>query len=312
MLAYNHEHYISVALDSVFDGPRIPDQVIVVDDYSTDSTVEILRDYQKKHPRILEIIENDSNLGIFDNLNKIYDIPVKGNVVSFLAGDDVYDRSLLAEIDFELLKCSFDPHVDMFMTLPNVANLFMDGSTQNLDNSIIDSLKGVTPFQIALRSRLYSMHVGISIALYRNWARFPRNAMTDIGIFADLPHYLRNIKTCSFFIPIYSATTYHRVGVGVTSRSQRLSPQESRYRAMKLISKEFVTDLSFSDCLYLKYSMAIDSIYISKNFLGLFKVITLLPLALLVDGIDKFYYINSVLKLSVDICKKIKNLFCSL
>ena len=306
VLAYNHEKYISAALDSILTGKKVPDQVIVVDDCSTDLTLEILKKYKKKYPGILELVENKSNLGIFDNLNQIYEAPVRGDLVSFLGGDDIYDLSLLAAMDSELEKYDLDPKKDKFMMLPNIANLFLDGSTDLLDNSAIDRIRNATPFQIALRSKLYSMHVGISVALYREWARFPKNAMRDIGIYADLPHYLCNIKACDFFVPVRSSTSYHRVGVGVTSRSQKLSPQESRYRAMRVVLDKFKNDLSLSDWFYVNFTMAIDSIYTHRSFLENAKIIWLFPLALITENIERDYYVKSMRKLVEDAIGRLK------
>ena len=306
VLAYNHEKYISAALDSVLSGKKIPDQLIVVDDCSTDLTLEILKKYQKKYPEIVELIENKSNLGIFDNLNHIYELPVRGSLISFLGGDDIYDLSLLAAIDSELEKYDLDPKKDKFMMLPNVANLFLDGSAHVLDNSAIDMIYTATPFQIALRSKLYSMHVGISGALYREWDRFPKNAMKDIGIYADLPHYLSNIKACDFFVPVCSATSYHRVDVGVTSLSHKFSPQESRYRAMRVVLEKFHNYLSLSDWFYVNFTMAVDSIYTRRSFLESAKIIWLFPLGLLTENIERYYYVKSIYKLAADVIGKLK------
>lgn len=309
VLAYNQEKYIAEALDSILLGPHPPDQIIVVDDCSSDSTVVIIDRYRSRYPTILEVVRNTSNLGIFDNLNMIYELPVKGEVISFLAGDDIYDQNLFFDINAEIIKLKLDPLHDKFMMLPNVANLFLDGTIQKLDNTIIEKRPEFSPFQIALRSKLYSMHVGISIALYRRWARFPVDAMSKIGIYADLPHYLSNILECNFLIPIHSATTYHRVCVGVTSWRQMLSPQESKYRAMRIILSEFNGILTISDSVYIKFNMAIDSAYVSKNIASGVKLLTLLPLGLLVEKIDKVYYLKSIYYLVKDFIKKIKKFF---
>jgi glycosyltransferase involved in cell wall biosynthesis len=309
VVAYNHERFISAALDSILTGEKIADQIIIVDDCSNDSTVKVIETYQVRYPHIIEVISNNTNLGVFDNLNKIYSLPVKGNIISFLAGDDIYDSSLLAEIDAEILRLKLDPLNDSFMTLPNVANILLDDTIEFLDNSLINNLSKVSPFQIALRSKLYSMHVGISFDLYRQWASFPENAMSGIGIYADLIHYLSNIKSCKSLIPVTNATTYHRVGVGMTSRSHLLSPQESKLRAMKIIESQFKSDLDFSDRIYIKYSMSIDKIYTSKSVLGLIKVLLLLPVGLLVDEVDKAYYLTSLNTLTHDLIKKINFIF---
>lgn len=309
VLAYNHEKYIAEALDSILLGPRSPEQVIIVDDYSDDSTVEIIEGYRCRFPTILEVIKNSKNLGIFDNLNMIYELPVKGELISFLAGDDIYDQNLFSEIDAGVIKHNLDPLKEKFMMLPNVANLFLDGTIQTLDNSVIEKHPEFSPFQIALRSRLYSMHVGISIAMYRRWARFPADAMKTTGIYADLPHYLSNILEADALIPIHSATTYHRVCVGVTSWKQRLSPQESKYRAMLIISSKFNKILTFSDNVYIKFNMAIDSAYISKSITSGTKILALFPLGLLVEKIDKSYYLKSIYMLGRDFGKKLIKFF---
>ena len=102
VLAYNQEKYIAEALDSLLLGPHPPDQIIVVDDCSSDSTVVIIDRYRSRYPSILEVVVNTSNLGIFDNLNMIYELPVKGEVISFLAGDDIYDQNLFCDINAEV------------------------------------------------------------------------------------------------------------------------------------------------------------------------------------------------------------------
>jgi len=309
VVSYNHEDYISKALDSILLGSRIADQIIIVDDCSTDSTFNIIKKYQEQYPLIIEATQNLRNLGIFENLNKIYDRSVRGNIISFLGGDDYYDKSLLSEIDIGLNKAKINPNYDSFMTLPNVANLFIDGSIQNLKNTIYNASNKSTPFQLALRGKLYSMHVGISISLYRNWARFPKNAMRDVGLYADLPHYLDNVKACKLFIPIEAATTYHRVGVGATSISHLLSPQESRYRALMLIKKRFSVNLNLSDKVYIYFIMAIDSIYFSKTLFGLLKCLMLLPVGILIDGVDRRQYLKTIKTLFVDATKKIQFFF---
>lgn len=309
VLAYNHEKYIAEALDSILCGPCPPNQIIIVDDFSTDTTLAIIEGYQARYPDILKIIRNSSNLGIFDNLNMIYELPVEGEVISFLAGDDVYDQNLFSEINAEIERQKLDPVKDKFMMLPNVANLFLDGTIQKLDNTLIEERAGFSPFQIALRSKLFSMHVGISIALYKKWARFPLDAMRKIGIYADLPHYLANILECNLLIPIHTTTTYHRVCVGVTSWKQSLTPQESKLRAMSSILNEFKNILSVSDYVYIKFNMMLDSIYISKNIFTTFKLLLLAPIGILLDPIDKGYYLRSINMLGRDFFNKYMNIF---
>src|SRR6516162_1160491 len=46
---YNHGTYIARALNSYLTQKTLPDEVIIVDDGSQDSSVEIIRDYSERH-----------------------------------------------------------------------------------------------------------------------------------------------------------------------------------------------------------------------------------------------------------------------
>jgi len=52
MTSYNHEKYISEAIDSVLNQTFKDLELIIVDDCSVDSSLKIIADYQKKDPRV--------------------------------------------------------------------------------------------------------------------------------------------------------------------------------------------------------------------------------------------------------------------
>ena len=90
---YNNERFISECLDSVF-AQTIPfDQVIVVDDGSTDDSLKILKHYQVTHPQ-LEVLqkENGGQLSTFNFVVK--SIPINSQVF-LLDGDDAYPPDYL-------------------------------------------------------------------------------------------------------------------------------------------------------------------------------------------------------------------------
>ena len=63
---YNHANYISQALDAIIQ--QKPSEIIVVDDASTDNSVEILLKYQKKYP-VLKIFQRPNNNGPIEAFN---------------------------------------------------------------------------------------------------------------------------------------------------------------------------------------------------------------------------------------------------
>lgn len=70
MATYNGQHYIREQLDSILEQTITPDEIVIVDDCSSDSTIEILKSYAKEHSGIIKIYQNEANLGYVKNFEK--------------------------------------------------------------------------------------------------------------------------------------------------------------------------------------------------------------------------------------------------
>lgn len=99
IFTYNQEKYIRDAILSAFQQDYDPLEIIICDDCSTDSTVEIIdsliNGYKGHHKIIFN--RNDHNVGIRENVNKaVYDLS-SGEIIVFAAGDDVSIPSRTAD-----------------------------------------------------------------------------------------------------------------------------------------------------------------------------------------------------------------------
>ena len=64
IVSYNHENYIKDCLESVLEqNTKYDVDVICFDDCSTDGTLDILQNIQKKFPEKIKVIKNKKNLG---------------------------------------------------------------------------------------------------------------------------------------------------------------------------------------------------------------------------------------------------------
>ena len=88
---YNSELSISKSLDSVFMQDVLEKEIICIDDGSTDSSIDIIRDYQKNHPEIVLLQQENMGAGAARNKGLKY---ASGRYVSFLDSDDEYYDSL--------------------------------------------------------------------------------------------------------------------------------------------------------------------------------------------------------------------------
>lgn len=89
---YNVEKYLRECLDSVL-GQTLKDiEVICVDDGSTDSSLDILREYKQKDSRVKVLTQPNTNAGAARN-NGIRH--ARGKFYSFLDSDDIFDPNML-------------------------------------------------------------------------------------------------------------------------------------------------------------------------------------------------------------------------
>lgn len=68
---YNHASYLKERLDSIYQQTYQNIEVILLDDFSSDNSVEILKQYAKKYPHKTRLVVNEQNSGrVFRQWNK--------------------------------------------------------------------------------------------------------------------------------------------------------------------------------------------------------------------------------------------------
>jgi glycosyltransferase involved in cell wall biosynthesis len=87
MTSYNREKYISEAIESVLLSTYKNFELIIVDDCSTDKTVDIASEYHSKDKRI-QVHINEKNLGDYYNRNKAASF-AKGKYIKYVDADDI-------------------------------------------------------------------------------------------------------------------------------------------------------------------------------------------------------------------------------
>lgn len=86
MTTYNGEKYLDQQIQSILNQTLAPDEIIVCDDGSTDSTVTILKRYSDQKKLIYYV--NDRQLGLIDNFKKAVSLAKKTNCIALSDQDD--------------------------------------------------------------------------------------------------------------------------------------------------------------------------------------------------------------------------------
>ena len=92
---FNHAKFLPESLSSLIAQGRSTDELIVIDDNSTDGSVDIISSFLPRHPNA-RLIRNARNQGCNANLNSGLRI-ARGDFIHFAAADDLFDSSLYAQ-----------------------------------------------------------------------------------------------------------------------------------------------------------------------------------------------------------------------
>lgn len=128
MATYNGEKYLAEQLDSIINQTYHNWNLLIRDDNSTDRTLEIIQDYQKKDNRIKLLKDNKGNLGIVKNFEEL----LKNSESEFIMFSDQDDIWIENKLDMYLKMIEkiknkgFMIHSDAILFDKNKSNILKD------------------------------------------------------------------------------------------------------------------------------------------------------------------------------------------
>jgi len=155
LASYNGEKYISEQLESLASQSKLPDEVVISDDCSTDNTIKLINEFSINAPFKIELHKNDSNLGYSKNFNNAL-IKTTGELVFLCDQDDVWfenkiekiyklaisEESLLFMNDAELTDSDLNPtgitKLQQIISLGKDQNKFVMGCCSAIKRELLD------------------------------------------------------------------------------------------------------------------------------------------------------------------------------
>jgi len=132
LCTYNGEKYIKEQIDSLLNQSVSVDEIIIVDDVSTDRTMDIIKEYQSK---IIKIYQNNENIGFVKNFQKAISL-ANGEIIFLCDQDDIWSNKKVERI------------TDVFRRLEQVQFVFSDASViDEKGNIITESLFGTDKYK---------------------------------------------------------------------------------------------------------------------------------------------------------------------
>ena len=159
MCTYNGEQYIREQLDSIVNQTKLPNEIIVFDDASTDNTVAILNEYKAAYPQIYwDIRVNEQNAGWRVNFKNCME-QASGDVIFLADQDDIWMSDKLAVMTRALLQ---NPEIEVLVS--DYTPFYMDGSIDHGIEVETEGTKTVSPLP-ANTNFLHCARPGCTFAL---------------------------------------------------------------------------------------------------------------------------------------------------
>lgn len=92
--SYNHKEYIKECLNSIFSQNYKKIELLILDDHSTDGSIEIIQSVAKGSPFPTEIVINEKNLGVSINRNQAFS-KIEGEFLLFVDSDNYLPSSYI-------------------------------------------------------------------------------------------------------------------------------------------------------------------------------------------------------------------------
>lgn len=255
MAIYNGERFLRQQLDSLSRQTFLPTELVVTDDASTDSTVEILRDFSASAPFPVKFYRNDDRLGFADNFLKAACL-CNGALIAFCDGDDVWRQDKLeiclrefessnfslvthmcAQVDEELRFLGYIPGIKRSFTIRRGCSdrrlPWNGGATLVLREEVVREMSARWP-----KSHLpLARRTGRSVIGHDQVAFFVANALGDIRYLADpLIQYRRHDQNTTTPLSALKMKADFAMGVGNKAYRRQSMHYSMQARLLKEIA----------------------------------------------------------------------------
>lgn len=151
MCTYGGEEYVASQLESILEQTRSPDEIIVFDDGSSDSTYDIVTEYAEKYPDVIDPYQNTENVGVIENFERCIR-QCTGDVIALSDQDDIWHEeklerqlAIFQEEDVRLVfhnsnvvTASLEPKGDLWSS---VTPPYKTGSIQSPEDAVKELLE---------------------------------------------------------------------------------------------------------------------------------------------------------------------------
>jgi glycosyltransferase involved in cell wall biosynthesis len=211
---YNNEKFLRKCIESVLNQTKIPDEIIISDDCSTDNSLNIIHEYEKSYSNVF-LIKNEINIGVTRNRDKAIRAATS-TYITTLDSDDYYFPKKI-EKEFNIL--ANNPNVIAFSDVVDIdveGEIILNRKTKFIEgNNCLKRLDAyfVGKKEIRTRDIMYAKSAYLAVGGFD----------FSYQIYEDLELYLRLEKVVSHWIHSGEiGTAYRQIPTGLSKTKSKI------------------------------------------------------------------------------------------
>lgn len=218
---YNGEKYLGKAIKSCINQTYKNLEIIIIDDYSTDSSLYIAEEFSKKDSRI-KIIKNNSNEKLPVCLNIGHKI-ANGKFITWTSDDNIYQKEAINTLYQTIVEEKADIVYSEYLLIDESGNLIGQSNLNSIEFLLFNGVIGAC---FLYKKEVYERNEG-----YRE----------DLVLVEDYDFWIRALKHSIYFKinnPGYYYYRYHPNSLTVKIKSNPLIKEEF-LKNLKTLYNEF-------------------------------------------------------------------------
>ncbi len=302
---YNQEKYVSRSLDSIFAQKLTTDfEVLIGDDGSTDATVDLIKEYQKKYPQKIKLfimpreqgksynpVERASlnRLNLFQNAN--------GKYLCFLDGDDEY-------CNYTFMQSAID-FLEMNQKIAGVAHNYVvikkDGQKEYHEKVLKNKF-------LTLQGYIKGLYIPAGTMIFRHPGREKILNLFDLKSFDDNDITYFFLNTGKILYNDFNVYNYYSNENSICN-----STEEFEFKVLNAIDYEVINRIidTHHYSLFLRYFGTVWDVF--ENRILLEKYTKFKSLCIkdgVLDNLYRWNELSQLRKLSIKIDLRFKKTFC--
>lgn len=254
IITYNQEELIKRAINSLLKQKDYIYEICVSDDCSPDHTWEVLQEYSRLYPGLFKLNRNNPNKGIFENIEKSWEMPT-GDIVYGLAGDDECGEGWLKTVVDFIADNNIDYKNELFCIYGNYKNIYPNGDSYVFRNDLIKR-NDLSAIKLSHRGLIGNRSACYSINVMRKYQKVSqgRSHIAESAIDRQLQLFSEK----NYYINMVGNIYYANIGVCVGMSEKDRKEREQIWPYTKAFLDKCGIQLDRKDLIYGDYIVACD------------------------------------------------------